>query len=455
MSETATRHAAARLRPASDARRADGDFTDVQYQRGFANELSSEAMPGALPDHQTSPQRPAYGLYTESLTGTSFTAPRQESRRSWVYRIRPSVVGGPFKAIDAGLIRTAPLPMGWSPNPHRWSAFPIADAPADFVQGLSTLAANGDPDMRVGMAVHVYMANRSMVDRAFMNLDGELLIVPQQGTLNVTTELGLLQAKPTEILVIPRGLRFKVALPDGASRGYVCENYGAPFRLPELGPIGSHGLANVRDFMAPVAAFDDSDAPHQVVCKASGTLWSAELDHSPFDVVAWQGSLAPCKYDLSRFMTVSSVSFDHADPSIYTVLTAPSDTPGTANVDFVAFTPRWMVAEHTFRPPYFHRNVMSEFMGLITGRHEAKADGFVPGGSSLHNSGVAHGPDWATTAQAMSAELVPQKFDQSYAFMFETAYPLRLTEFATQSPQLQGDYAHCWQDIERLYTGSR
>jgi homogentisate 1,2-dioxygenase len=456
MIETASNKAPPRLRPATGADESGVDFASLQYQKGFANELSSEALAGALPNAQTSPQRPAHGLYTEGLTGTSFTAPRHETRRTWVYRIRPSVVSGPFGQIDPGLVRTAPLPSVWSPNPQRWAPFPIPDLPTDFIQGLATLAANGDPGMRVGMAVHVYVANRSMTDRAFMNLDGEMLIVPQQGKLHVTTELGLLSVKPTEILVIPKGMRFRVALPEGASRGYVCENYGMPMRLPELGPIGSHGLANIRDFLAPVAAFDAVERPCQIISKASGCLWAADMDHSPFDVVAWQGNLAPYKYDLSRFMTVSSVSFDHADPSIYTVLSAPSDTPGTANVDFVGFTPRWMVAEHTFRPPYFHRNVMSEFMGLITGRHEAKADGFVPGGASLHNSGVAHGPDNTTTKAAMAADLVPQKFDQSYAFMFETSYPLRLTEFALGSPQLHQDYAqHSWQGIERLFTGKQ
>lgn len=426
---------------------------ELQYQTGFANELASEAQPGALPAGQTNPQRPAYGLYTEGLTGTSFTAPRHESRRTWVYRIQPSTVSGVFEETDGGLIRTAPLPLGGSPNPQRWAPFPIPSVPTDFIQGLSTLAANGDPAIRIGMAVHMYLANRSMTDRAFASLDGELLIVPQQGSLRVTTELGILVVHPREIMIVPKGIRFKVELPDGPSRGYVCENYGMPFRLPELGPIGSHGLANARDFLAPVAAFDDCDRPHEIVVKASGRLWAAQMGHSPFNVVAWQGNLAPCKYDLSRFMAVSSVSFDHADPSIYTVLTAPSDMPGTANVDFVAFTPRWMVAEHTFRPPYFHRNIMTEFMGLIEGHHEAKVEGFVPGGASLHNSGVAHGPDATTTTQAIAADLEPHKFDHSYAFMFETAYPLRLTEFALNSPQLQQDYAQCWQSIARLFTG--
>jgi homogentisate 1,2-dioxygenase len=426
----------------------------LRYQSGFANEFASEALPGALPRGQNSPQRAPYGLYTEVLSGTSFTAPRAANRRTWMYRIRPSVVCEPFRAADCALLRTAPLAQRWQPNPLRWSPFDIPQEPRDFVQGLVTLAANGDPQVQVGMAVHVYLANRSMVDRVFFDLDGELLIVPQAGRLRLVTELGILMVEPREVALVPRGLRFRVELPDGSARGYVCENYGAPFRLPELGPIGASGLANPRDFLAPVAAFEDRGEACEVIGKASGALWVSRMDHSPFDVVAWHGNCAPCKYDLATFMTIASVSFDHADPSIYTVLTSPSDTAGTANVDFVALAPRWTVAEHTFRPPYFHRNVMSEFMGLISGAHESKAGGFLPGGASLHNSGVAHGPDAATTERASSGPLAPHKLEDSYAFMFETRYPLRLTEYAEQCGKLQGDYAACWQGLKKRFSGA-
>ena len=428
---------------------------DAAYLSGFGNEFATEALPGALPQGQNSPQRPPYGLYAELLTGTSFTAPRAANRRSWLYRIRPSVTSQPFSRIDSRLIHTAPLPQPWSPNPQRWDPFPIPEAPADFFEGLVTVAANGDPSAQFGTAIHMYLANRSMVDRAFLNSDGELLIVPQQGRLRIVTELGVLAVAPREIAMIPRGMRFMVELPDGAARGYVCENYGTPFRLPELGPIGSNGLANARDFLAPAAAFEDRDCCFELIAKAGGNLWSAQMDHSPFDVVAWHGNLAPCKYDLANFNTIASVSYDHPDPSIYTVVTAPSDTPGTANVEFVAVGPRWMVAEHSFRPPFFHRNVMSEFMGSISGVHDAKAGGFLPGGASLHNAIVPHGPDAATAASASSAALAPQRYEDSYVFMFETRYPLRLTDYALGSPQLQHDYFKCWQGVKNNFTGKR
>ena len=429
----------------------------LRYQTGFGNEFASEALPGALPQGQNSPQRPAYGLYIEGMSGTSFTTPRAANRRTWLYRIRPSVVCQPFKKIDAGLIRTAPLPGGWSPNPLRWNPLPVPRAAADFVQGLVTLAANGDPALQLGMAMHMYLANRSMTDRVFFDADGELLVIPQEGRLRVVTELGVLAVEPREILVLPRGLRFRVELPDGTGRGYVCENYGTPFRLPELGLIGANGLANPRDFLAPVAAFEDRERRHEVLGKVGGSLWAAEMDHSPFDVVAWHGNSVPCKYDLANFMTINSVSFDHPDPSIYTVLSSLSDRPGTANIDFAALTPRWMVAEHTFRPPYFHRNVMAEFMGLIRGVHESKAGGeggFVPGGASLHNPGVPHGPDTSTTEGATAARLAPQKFDDSYAFMIESPYPLRPTEYALQCAQLQQNYFACWQDLKKHFAGN-
>jgi len=432
---------------------ADQGAVAAGYQSGFGNEFATEALPGALPRGQNSPQRPAYGLYAEQLTGTSFTAPRAFNRRSWVYRIRPSAVSGLYRKIDPGLIRTAPLAESWIPNPLRWSPFPMPQAPADFIQGLATLAANGDPRLQAGMAVHVYCANRSMVDRAFSNSDGEMLVVAQQGRLRVVTELGILDIQPREFLLIPRGLRFRVELPEGEARGYVCENYGAPLRLPELGPIGSNGLANPRDFLAPHAAFEDRGGAFELIAKAGGNLWAAQTDHSPFDVVAWHGNLAPCKYDLANFMSIFTVSIDHPDPSLYTVLSSLSDTPGTANLDFVALAPRWLVAENSFRPPYFHRNVMSEFMGLITGAHEAKAGGFVPGGASLHNAGVAHGPDTRSFERASAEALVPQKMADSYAFMFESRYPMALTEFAAGAAELQRDYHECWQGLKKHFTG--
>lgn len=432
-------------------------MSELTYQSGFGNEHASEAVPGSLPLGRNSPQKVAHGLYAELLSGTAFTAPRAENLRTWMYRRQPSVVVGAYQPLAQPWLKTgaregaAAVP----PDPLRWAPLALpaaadeADAAQDFIEGLRTYAVNGDPDAQTGMAAHVYLANRSMERRAFVNADGELLIVPQQGRLRITTELGLLEVKPGEIALIPRGLAFKVALPDGPVRGYVCENYGAALRLPELGPIGSNGLANPRDFLAPVAAYEDTPGAYEIVKKFGGRLWTAQQGHTPFNVVAWHGNLAPYKYDTAHFMTIGSISFDHPDPSIFTVLTSPSDTPGWANVDFVIFPPRWMVAEDTFRPPWYHRNVMSEFMGLVLGQYDAKPEGFKPGGASLHNAMVPHGPDTEAFAKASAAELKPHKLDHTLAFMFETRWRLLPTEFALKdSGALETHYADCWRDLQ-------
>jgi homogentisate 1,2-dioxygenase len=426
----------------------------LRYQSGFGSEFASEALPGALPQGQNSPQRVAYGLYAEQFSGTAFTAPRHANRRSWLYRLRPALTHGAFRPLPERLLRSAPFDAAPPPpTPLRWDPLPIPTAPTDFIDGLVTMAGNGDVALQRGLGIHLYGANRSMHKRYFYDADGELLIVPQQGTLNLATEFGLLSVRPGEIALIPRGTRFQVALSDGEARGYVGENYGAPLCLPELGPIGANGLANARDFLAPVAAFEDREGAFELVAKFAGRLWSAPIDHSPLDVVAWHGNCVPYKYDLARFNAVNSVSFDHPDPSIFTVLTSPSDTPGTANLDFVIFPPRWMVAEHTFRPPWFHRNVMSEFMGLIHGVYDAKAEGFAPGGASLHNCMSGHGPDATTFAQASSVALAPRKIDATLAFMFESRYLIRPTRFALETPQLQSDYLACWQGLTKHFTG--
>jgi homogentisate 1,2-dioxygenase len=425
-------------------------------QSGFGNHFASEALPGALPAGRNSPQRAPYGLYAEAISGTAFTAPRAENRRTWLYRIRPSVVHQPFTRIDHGMLRSGPFTEAEAmPAQMRWNPIALPSQPTDFIEGLVTLGGNGDVAQQAGIGIHLYAANRSMTDKAFTNSDAEMLIVPQQGDLRIVTELGELTVAPCEMALLPRGMRFRIELPDGAARGYVCENYGAAFRLPELGPIGSNGLANARDFLAPVARYEDVERPHRLITKFQGKLWSAELGHSPFDVVAWHGNLVPLKYDLNRFNTLGSVSFDHPDPSIYTVLTSPSDTPGTANCDFVIFPPRWLVAEDTFRPPWFHRNVMSEFMGLVHGVHDAKAEGFVPGGASLHNSMSPHGPDAVTVEKASAAALSPAKLEHSLAFMFETRYAVIPTRFALETPLLQADYAACWQGIAKRFDPTR
>jgi len=426
----------------------------LDYLSGFGNEQQSEAIAGALPQGQNAPQTPPRGLYTEQLSGSPFTAPRAQNRRSWLYRIRPSAMHKPFRQIDKGLVRTAPCgEEAPSPNRLRWNPLPYPDAPADFIDGLATIGTNGDAGARNGIGIHVYRATKPMTDRAFYDSDGELLMVPQEGRLLLVTEFGRLEAAPGEIAVVPRGVKFRVELPDGKARGYVCENYGALFRLPELGPIGANGLANPRDFLAPCAAFEEREKPCELVAKFEGNLWATELAHSPFDVVAWHGNYTPYKYDLARFNTIGTVSFDHPDPSIFTVLTSATDTAGTANCDFVVFPPRWQVAEHTFRPPFFHRNVMSEFMGLVSGAYDAKAEGFVPGGMSLHNALSAHGPDRASFDKAVAADLQPQKIADTLAFMFETRLVVRPTKFALETPALQKDYDMCWAGFEKMFKG--
>jgi homogentisate 1,2-dioxygenase len=428
---------------------------DGAYQSGFCNHFASEAVPGALPQGRNSPQRAPLGLYAELLSGSAFTAPRFDNRRTWVYRIRPSASHNkPFKRMENGLLRTGPFAEADpTPTQLRWNPLPIPTRPTDFVEGLITMGGNGDARAQFGTGIHIYACNRSMTDRMFYNADGEMLTVPQLGRLRIVTELGVLDVAPLEIAVIPRGLRFRMEVPDGPSRGYVCENYGAMFRLPELGAIGSNGLASPRDFISPVAAYEDRHGRYEIVAKLAGNLWASEMDHSPLDVVAWHGNLAPYKYDLTRFMVIGTVSFDHPDPSIYTVLTSPSEWPGTANADFVIFPPRWLVGENTFRPPWYHRNVMSEFMGLIRGVYDAKVDGFVPGGASLHNSWSAHGPDADTYARATNLELRPQKIEDTMAFMFETRYPIHPTRLALEVPERQRDYHECWQGLQSHFTG--
>lgn len=426
---------------------------ELGYQGGFGNEFATESVAGALPVGRNSPQRVAHGLYAEVLSGTAFTAPRNENFRTWLYKMRPSAMHGPFRRIGDGLLRSGPFDEAETPpNRLRWDPLPMEGVAADFIDGLATIAGSGDPASQAGIAVHVYRATRSMNDRCFVNADGEMMIVPQQGGLLVFAETGRLAVTPGEICVIPRGMKFRVELLSGPARGYVCENYGAQFRLPELGPIGSNGLANPRDFLAPVAAWEDKGAT-EVVSKFMGGLWAAEWAHSPLDTVAWHGTCTAYKYDLSRFMAINTVSFDHCDPSIFTVMTAPSGQPGVANVDFVIFPPRWAVAEGTFRPPWFHRNYMSELMGLVHGVYDAKAEGFLPGGISLHNSMTAHGPDVTTFENASKAELKPHKIDNSLAFMFESRYVFRPTHFAMEAPQRQKNYDAVWGGFQKHFSG--
>ena len=414
----------------------------LRYMSGFGGHFETEAVAGALPKGRNSPQRPAFGLYTEQLSGSSFTAPRHENRRSWLYRMRPTADHRPFVAYPGTpLFGAAASEQPLAPNRLRWNPPELPDG-TDFVDGLVTLLQARAPQDLEGCAVHAYRATKGMDGRVLVDADGELMIIPQHGAVELQTELGRVEVAPGSIGVVPRGIRFRVQLAEGEARGYVAENYGAPFRLPELGPIGSNGLANPRDFETPVAWFEDRDEPTEVIQKSLGRLWTTSLDHSPLDVVAWHGNYAPYRYDLSRFNVIGTVSFDHPDPSIFTVLTSPTTVPGRANADFVIFPPRWMVAEDTFRPPWFHRNVMSEAMGLISGAYDAKAEGFQPGGLSLHNLMSSHGPDVESWEKASAAELKPMKIDGTMAFMVETCWPYRPTDWALE--RAQADYDQAW-----------
>lgn len=430
-------------------------MAECHYLSGFGNEFATEACSGALPLGQNSPQKSPLGLYTEQISGSAFTAPRAVNRRTWSYRIRPSVMHLPYVEFkQSTLLRSGPFRESrMPPNQMRWNPLPLPEEKTDFVTGLVTLGGNGDPALQDGVGIHLYAANAAMKDSFFYNADGEMLILPQQGKLLLLTELGTLEAAPGELAVIPRGIKFRVELPDGVARGYICENYGQNFRLPELGPIGANGLANSRDFLTPVAAYEDREGAFEVIAKFLGRLWRAEIDHSPLDVVAWHGNYAPYKFDMARFQCINTVSFDHPDPSIFTVLSAPSGIAGVSNVDFVIFPPRWMVAEQTFRPPWFHRNMMNEFMGLIHGQYDAKAEGFLPGGASLHNCMSGHGPDAETFERASKADLKPHYIDGTLAFMFETRLPVQATRFALESKILQHEYFECWQSLKKNFPG--
>lgn len=423
-----------------------------EYLAGYGNEFSSEALEGALPIGQNSPQKCAYGLYAEQLSGTSFTTPRAQNRRTWMYRIRPSVCHTPFQPIAKGNLRSHFDATPVTPNQLLWKPLAIPQSKTDFVEGLNTLAGAGSPETKAGIAIHIYTANSSMTDKCFCNADGDMLVVPQLGGLDIQTELGRMEVQPGEICVLPRGLRFSVELMDDEARGYICESFGSQFQLPELGPIGANGLASPRDFMTPVAAYEDRQTDYKVVMKFAGELFEARMDHSPYNVVAYHGNYVPYKYDLNRFCPMNTVSFDHADPSIFTVLTCPTNTPGVAALDFVLFPPRWLVAEHTFRPPYYHRNCMSELMGLIKGGYEAKRDRFVPGSATLHSCMTPHGPDKKTFDYGTNEEQKPEWIAEGdLAFMFESTYILRPTNEAMNPELVDSDYPKVWDGLNSQF----
>lgn len=423
----------------------------LRYNSGFGNEFATEAVDGALPVGQNSPQKAPLGLYAEQFSGTAFTVPRVHNKRTWTYRIRPSVLHKPFAQIENGGWQSSFAELPVTPNQLRWNPLPMPENATDFIDGTRTIAGNGDLFAQSGIAIHIFAANKNMTERFFYNADGEMLVVAEKNRVRFLTELGIIEINSGEICVIPRGLKFRVELPDGEARGYICENYGAQFRLPDLGPIGANGLANARDFETPVAWFEDTEGDFELVAKFGGNLWSCAIEHSPMDVVGWHGNYAPYKYDLRRFNTIGSISFDHPDPSIFTVLTSPSPESGVANCDFVIFPDRWLVAENTFRPPWYHRNVMSEYMGLCYGQYDAKEEGFVAGGGSLHNCMSAHGPDLDAFEKASNMELQPQKLSGTMAFMFESRYIIRPTRFAMETSELQPEYFEVWQKLKKNF----
>jgi len=427
----------------------------LRYMSGFGNGFETEALPGALPVGRNSPQRCAYGLYAEQLSGSPFTAPRASNERSWLYRIRPTIAHwGTMRPADMRTWRSAPCGEGHDlpPAPMRWAPVPVTGG--TFIEGIHTATTAGDSAAQAGMAASLWLCDRSMVDEVFWNADAEMLLVPQQGAIRLRTEFGRIALEPGEIAVVPRGVKFAVDV-DGPSRGYLCENYGGAFTLPERGPIGANCLANPRDFLTPEAHYEDRETPHRLLVKWGGRLWEGEIPWSPLDVVAWHGNYAPYKYDLRRYSPVGPLLFDHADPSIFTVLTAPSETPGTANIDFVIFPDRWMVAENTFRPPWYHMNVMSEFMGLIYGAYDAKPEGFKPGGFSLHNQMLPHGPDVDAFERASTVALAPHKLEGTMAFMFETRLPQRVTDWAANLPQRERSYEHYGLSLKRHFDAGR
>ncbi len=429
----------------------------MAYMSGFGNEFQTEALPGALPAGRNSPQRCPYGLYAEQLSGSSFTAPQGANRRAWLYRIRPSVAHlGCFREYVAPLWTSAPVRMTEAPliGPCRWGPFPFPPGEVSLIEGVRAVTFCGAADSRSGMTAGVYFATRSMRDEFFYDADGELLLIPQSGALDVATELGLVDVSPGEICVIPRGVKFSVSLSSSTARGYFCENFGAPFTLPNRGVIGANGLANARDFLTPTAKFDDYERPCRLSVKSDGRFYVADIGHSPLDVVAWHGNYAPYKYDLRNFCPMGALRFDHPDPSINCVLTSPSSCEGVGDVDLIVFPDRWQVAEDTFRPPWFHMNVMSEFMGLIFGAYDAKGVGFEPGGASLHNAMFPHGPDAAAVRSATVAELAPSKLEDTLAFMLETRLPQHVTDYAARIETRQGDYADCWKDLPKRFDGT-
>lgn len=447
------------------------------YTYGYGNELFSEAVAGALPLLGNTPQRCNFGLYAEQLSGTSFTTPRVHNKKVWMYKIRPSAAHAPMVPYTKNhlFVNDFSGENGQiNPNQLRFKPFPLPpkDVSVDFVDGIITLGGAGDPSTKAGFAVHVYCCNADMKNKAFCNSDGDLLVVPQLTPLTVTTETGKMRVAPGEFFLIPRGIKFSVDLDmatdlsrhegeDSYARGYICEVYDSHFIIPDLGPIGANGLAHPKHFASPTAFYESKTFPTEegedyvLVQKFIGKLFSTTLESSPFDVVAWSGNYIPVKYDLANFNTIGSVSYDHLDPSIFTVLTSQTTSPGVAAIDFVVFPPRYAVQEDTFRPPYYHRNIMTEFMGNVMGQYDAKPEGFVPGSASLHSCMMGHGPDAATYKKFSDKSVAPngpvRMSKNDLAFMFESTYIMKLTKWANEPCHQQTEYYKCWMDLQNEF----
>ncbi|KAH7114315.1 homogentisate 1,2-dioxygenase-like protein [Dendryphion nanum] len=425
-----------------------------EYQSGFGNSFESEAVPGTIPKGQNSPRCVRFGLYAEQMTATAFVAPRHLNKKAWLYRARPAVAHQGFTDLpDNPDTESNFLPINprvhLSPTQLAWLPFDIpTDGEIDFVSGLKTIAGSGDPTLREGLSISTFLANASMNKRAAVNSDGDMLIVPQQGALDIQTEFGMLFVQPGEIAVIQRGQRYKVNLPDGPTRGYILEIWGSNFQLPELGPLGANGLANSRDFLHPVAKYEIEVAPWEIIYQLGGKFFKSKQNHSPFDVVAWHGNYVPYKYDLTKFVNVGSISVDHIDPSIFCVLTAPSRDPSAPLADFLIFSPRWDVASHTYRPPYYHRNAASELMGLIYGEYAGRSDEFQPGGVSFECGFVPHGVAYEEFKAASAAPPPEMQISKgAVAFMMESSRPFTITDWAWNSEKKHEHEPKMWDDL--------
>lgn len=433
------------------ARGAAAEATDASYLSGFGNEHATEALPGALPVGRNSPQKLPYGLYAEQVNGSAFTVPRSENQRSWLYRIYPTAAAqGAWARTHNERLDESDEPLETSPERCRWRPWTAEVGEIDFVDGLFRLCQSGGARERRGMSLYVYAANRSMRNRVFSSVDGELIILPQQGSIRVRTEMGNLRVEPGEMVLLPRGIRFSVELQGDACKGFVCENLGMAFRLPERGLIGANGLANARDFLAPVAAYEVDDTRFESIAKFGGRIWSSTLSRTPFDVVAWHGTYAPFKYDMRRFNAVHSVSYDHTDPSVFTALTSPSGIAGVANVDFAVLPPRWIVANETFRPPYYHRNIMSEIVVSLRGAPESRGTEYHVGSCHVHNAMAPHGPDPEILQKASNAPLAP-RWEDTLMVMFESFLPYGVPREAAQARDRDTNYESNWDGTPVLF----